>query len=164
MLDRACSLVTEGARDRSPVISGAMSVDVTRLSLLSLVFRLNIALPIAWTLSGRSRMLLVVERVEDFLDSEKDSSGTSQDGLRSNDPRESRDDDPDEVVCWLTCRSEIDACLTLLLRALIRAGDGDHQWLARENRQSVRCQKSMVCNVCVKQMCCPGKMARGRLR
>jgi hypothetical protein len=124
MLDRACSLVTEGARERSPVFSGAMSVDVTRLSLLSLVFRLNIALPIAWTLSGRSRMLLVVERVEDFLDSEKDSSGISQDGRRSNDPRDSRDDDPDEVVCWLTCRSEIDACLTLLLRALIRAGEG----------------------------------------
>lgn len=92
------------------------------LSLLNLDFRLNMAFPMAWTLSGRSRMLLLFERVDDFLD--KVSRVWSQDGRWSNDARESKEDEPDEAVCWLTCRSETDACLTLLLSALILPGDG----------------------------------------
>lgn len=87
------SLETDAARCRSLATSGATSAEyvelslVTRLSLLSLVLRLKMALPMAWTLSGRSRegMLLVVDLIDDFLESENESRACSQEGRRSTD-------------------------------------------------------------------------------
>lgn len=69
-------------------------------------------------------MLLLFDRVDDFLDNDMFSKVWSQDGLRSNEARESKDADPFEAVCWLICLSEIDACFILLLSALIRPGEG----------------------------------------
>lgn len=90
---KMCSLETDdAARFRSMIKSGVGSgecVEVVlgvRDSRLSLDFRLKMAFPIAWTLSGRSLdgMLLVVDLMDDFLDREKDSRVCSQDGRRSD--------------------------------------------------------------------------------
>lgn len=83
----------DAARPRSFIKSGVGSAECVKLvvlvvrdSRLSLFFRLKMAFPIAWTLSGRSfdGMLLVVDLMDDFLDKEKDSRACSQDGRRSD--------------------------------------------------------------------------------
>lgn len=129
MLAKMCSLVTDDARLRSTGISGGASgvyVEVAlvpTLSRLSFDFRLNMAFPMACTLSGRSLdgMLLVVDLIDDFLERENDSSACSHEGRRSIDRRDAC------VVCgWLklACRSDMEACFTLLLNALILPGEG----------------------------------------
>lgn len=85
-----------------------------------LPLRVKMDLPKICTLSGRSRMLLVVDRPDDFRDKPTPSS---HDG-RSVDARERIDEEPEDDVCWLWCFSATDTRFICLLNARMLSGDG----------------------------------------